>query len=88
MVKTKLEDEKSYFKGRNFRGQKISRFRVFWPFLRKFMSAKFLDNGHPRKFMSAKIFGKFICEILCPEISNYMNINTRNSKNYVVFNVL
>ena len=70
-----------YFKGRNFRGQKLSRFRVFWPFPRKFMSAKLLENDHPRKFMSAKIFGKFIREILCPEISSYMNNNTRNSKN-------
>ena len=68
-----------YFKGRNFRGQKLSRFRVFWPFPRKFMSAKFPNNDypqkfmsakipnndHPRKFMFAKIFGKFIRKILC-----------------------
>ena len=72
--------ERSYFKGRNFRGQKLSRFRVFWPYPRKFMSAKLSNNNHPRKFMSAKIFGKFICEILCPGVDNQVNINTRNSK--------
>ena len=47
-----------YFTGRNFRGQKLSRFRVFWPHPRKFMSAKFVNNNYPRKFMSAKIFQK------------------------------
>ena len=32
-----------YFRGRNFRGQKLSRFRGFWPFPRKFMYANFFN---------------------------------------------
>ena len=51
-----------YFKGRNFREQRISGFRGFWPFSQKFISTSFfeiahsqmLNIGRPRKSLSAK----------------------------------
>lgn len=43
-----------YFKRRNFHGQKLSQFRNFWPFPRKFMYVKCFSIGHLRKLMSAK----------------------------------
>ena len=44
-----------YFKGRKFRGQKISRFCGFCLCPRKFMSAMFFKIGHPQKSMSPKM---------------------------------
>ena len=38
------------FAGRNFRGKKLSRFRGFLPFSRKFLPAKYSKMGRPRKF--------------------------------------
>ena len=46
--------ETRYFKGRNFRGQKISRFCGFLPFSRKLKSAKFFRIGFVRKLIPAK----------------------------------
>ena len=49
-----------YFKGRNFRWKKLSRFRGFWPFPRKFL---------PRNFSRS-----FIRESLFPR--NFQNLST------------
>ena len=45
-----------YFKVRNFRGKKLSRFRGFLAFSRKFFPAKFFKMSQPRKFFPAKFF--------------------------------
>ena len=43
-----------YFKGRKFRGQKLSRFREFFGRSRKFIPAKSQFSGRSRKFKPAK----------------------------------
>ena len=71
----------NYFKGRNFRGKKLSRFRGFQSNPRKFIPAKFFKRRHPRKFLPAKFSKKFvICEYsekkyaFVVMISNYCGI--------------
>ena len=62
-----------YFKGRNF--------RLFWPLIRESLCRWNLlivvirENLWSRKFSKKRIRG-----ILCPEITNHMNINNINSK--------
>ena len=45
-----------YFKVRNFRWKKLSRFRVFWPFPRKFFSREMFQNVSSAKVFSREIF--------------------------------
>ena len=58
LMSDNLKEDKlsNYFKVRNFRGKKLSRFRGFLAFSRKFFPAKFFKMSQPRKFFPAKFF--------------------------------
>ena len=63
MPVTEDSSDEDYFKGRNFHGKKLSRFRGFYPNPRKFLPAKVFKRRHPRKFLPAKFSKKVvICE--------------------------